>query len=170
MLVHLFEPHSTYMEHPGFTMYREHGPASLTEKYDYEIAFDDALIGELLDALDKTGLAKTTTVIVMSDHGEAFGVHPGEAGFFHGMSLYQRAAPRAADVPRARRQAARMRDDVVQLVDHGADDRRAVRRRAADDVGRPKPGARARGQAAAAAARVRRDAARAASGITRASR
>ena len=56
MIVHLFEPHSTYMEHDGLP-YTEHGTAALEQKYDYEIAFEDGLIGQLLDALDKTGLA-----------------------------------------------------------------------------------------------------------------
>src|SRR5207248_5145165 len=67
MIVHLFEPHSTYMEHAGFT-YKTH---SLVEKYEGEVAYVDQQIGRLLDALDKN-FAANTTVIVMSDHGEAF--------------------------------------------------------------------------------------------------
>ncbi len=117
MLVHLFEPHSTYMEHPGYT-YKEHGTAALEEKYDYEIAFDDGLVGQLLDALDKNGLAANTTVVVMADHGEAFGVHTfaGQQMFFHGQTLYQELlhVPLMFRVPHG---AACMRDDVVQLVD-----------------------------------------------------
>jgi len=115
MLVHLFEPHSTYMEHPGHT-YKEHGTAALIEKYDYEIAFDDAIVGRILDELDQDGLAAHTTVVVMADHGEAFGVHPGESGFFHGMTLYDELlhVPLMFRVPG---QAPCMRDDVVQLVD-----------------------------------------------------
>ena len=115
MFVHLFEPHSTYMTHEGFT-YTQHGTASLVEKYDYEVAFEDALVGQLLDELDKNGLAKNTTVVLMADHGEAFGVHPGEAGFFHGMSLYDELlhVPMMFRVPGAK---PCMRDDVVQLVD-----------------------------------------------------
>jgi arylsulfatase A-like enzyme len=116
MIVHLFEPHSTYVEHEGFA-YKEHGTAALVEKYDYEIAYEDALIGQLIDELDKTGLAKTTTVVVMADHGEAFGVHAGEAGFFHGMSLYDELlhVPLIFRVPGGKK--ACTRDDVVQLVD-----------------------------------------------------
>ncbi len=115
MIVHLFEPHSTYMEHEGFT-YKEKGRANFVEKYDYEIAFDDALIGQLLDALDKNGLAANTTVVVMSDHGEAFGVHPGESGMYHGMSLYDELlhVPLMFRVPGSK---PCVRDDVVQLVD-----------------------------------------------------
>lgn len=117
MLVHLFEPHSTYMEHKGFEI-TEKGSASLAQKYDYEIAFEDALVGELLDHLEKTGLAKTTTVVLMADHGEAFGVHKfaGEQMYFHGQTLYRELihVPLMFRVPGA---APRIAHDVVQLVD-----------------------------------------------------
>ena len=117
LLVHLFEPHSTYMEHPGYK-YVEHGTASLVEKYDYEIAFEDDLIGQLLDQLDKSGLAATTTVVVMADHGEAFGAHSvyGQADFFHGDSLYTELThvPLMFRVPGIK---PCMADDVVQLID-----------------------------------------------------
>jgi arylsulfatase A-like enzyme len=117
MIVHLFEPHSTYMEHDGFK-YAEHGTAALTEKYDYEIAYEDTLVGQLLDALDTTGLASTTTVIVMADHGEAFGSHlvGGKRAFFHGDNLYRELlnVPLMFRVPGA---APCARADVVQLID-----------------------------------------------------
>jgi len=117
MIVHLFEPHSTYMEHDGMPI-TEHGTASLMQKYDYEIAFEDKLIGELLDHLDKTGLAANTTVVLMSDHGEAFGVHTfgGEKQFFHGMTLYNEVL----HVPlmfRVHGAKPRQTTDVVQLID-----------------------------------------------------
>lgn len=117
MLVHFFEPHSTYMQHDGFK-YVEHGEASLAEKYDYEIAFEDGIIGQLLDALDKNGLAKNTTIVLMADHGEGFGVHSaaGQKLFFHGQSLYAELlhVPLMFRVPG---NAPAKRDDVVQLVD-----------------------------------------------------
>ncbi len=117
MVVHLFEPHSTYMTHDGFPI-TERGTASLMQKYDYEIAVEDKLIGELLDHLDKTGLAANTTVVLMSDHGEAFGVHTfgGERQFFHGMTLYNEVlhVPLIFRVPGAKPRAA---TEVVQLID-----------------------------------------------------
>jgi hypothetical protein len=117
MLVHLFEPHSTYMEHDGFR-YTERGTASLAQKYDYEIAFEDGLVGQLLDALDASGLAKTTTVVVMADHGEAFGVHKtgGKPAFFHGDTLYRELVhvPMMFRIPGG---VPCRRDDVVQLID-----------------------------------------------------
>jgi choline-sulfatase len=117
MIVHLFEPHSTYMEHEGFT-YTAHGTAALAEKYDYEIAYEDTLIGQLLDGLDATGLAQATTVVVMADHGEAFGAHivAGKPAFFHGDTLYRELTnvPLMFRVPGA---PPCLRDDVVQLID-----------------------------------------------------
>lgn len=117
MIVHLFEPHSTYVEHPGFK-YTERGTAGLAQKYDYEIAFEDTLIGELLDGLDANGLAATTTVLVMSDHGEAFGAHivAGKPAYFHGDTLYREVlhVPMIFRIPGGQ---ACMRDDVVQLID-----------------------------------------------------
>lgn len=117
MLVHLFEPHSTYMVHDDFPI-TERGIAGLAQKYDYEIAMVDRHIGSLLDALDKTGLAKTTTVVVMSDHGEAFGVHTfaGQQMLFHGQTLYRELlhVPLMFRVPGAE---ARRVPDVVELID-----------------------------------------------------
>ena len=117
MLVHLFEPHSTYMTHKEFPI-TEKGDASLVQKYDYEIAVVDERIGEILDALEATGLAKTTTVIVMSDHGEAFGVHKFAGGrmFFHGQTLYRELlhVPLLFRVPGVKGRTA---DDVVELID-----------------------------------------------------
>ena len=115
MIVHLFEPHSTYMPHDGYT-YKEKGNAAIVEKYDWEVAFEDEQIGKLLDAIDSTGLAANTTVVIMSDHGEAFGVHAGEAGWYHGMSLYDELlhVPLMFRVPGAK---PCVRKDVVQLVD-----------------------------------------------------
>ena len=116
MIVHLFEPHSTYMEHPGMPPITEHNDGALMQKYDYEVAFEDIQIGELLAALEKNGLANNTTVVLMSDHGEAFGVHPGEAGYFHGMSLYNELlhVPLIFRVPGNK---PALRHDVVELID-----------------------------------------------------
>jgi hypothetical protein len=117
MMVHLFEPHSTYMEHDGYR-YTERGTAALAQKYDYEIAFEDGLIGQLLDTLDATGLAKTTTVVVMADHGEAFGIHTsgGKPAFFHGDTLYRELihVPVMFRIPNGK---PCRRDDVIQLID-----------------------------------------------------
>jgi arylsulfatase A-like enzyme len=117
MLVHLFEPHSTYVEHDGYPI-TERGTDALAQKYDYEIAVVDKRIGEVLESLESTGLAKTTTVVVLSDHGEAFGVHTvsGQRMFFHGQTLYRELihVPLMFRIPGV---APRMAPDVVQLLD-----------------------------------------------------
>src|SRR5262249_54212829 len=79
--VHLFEPHASYMVHPGGPQFG----TSLSDKYDGEVAFVDRYLGDLLDELKAEGLDKNTAVIVFSDHGEAFGEHH---LYFHGQSLY----------------------------------------------------------------------------------
>lgn len=117
MMVHLFEPHSTYMVHDGFPI-TERGTASLEQKYDYEIAVTDAQVGQLLDTLDRLGIAKDTTVVLLSDHGEAFGVHTfaGQRMFFHGQTLYRELihVPLLFRVPGVE---GRVVDDVVQMID-----------------------------------------------------
>lgn len=85
---HLFDPHSTYMDHPEYPVQK--GWKFLKERYDAEVTFTDQHVGKMLKALDKAGLSERTAVVVFSDHGEAFGEHKlgGEPLYFHGESLY----------------------------------------------------------------------------------
>ncbi len=89
LLTHLFDPHSRYMEHPGYPITAS-GTAGLEQKYDGEIDFVDQHLAKIFAELDRTGLAKSTAVVLFSDHGEAFGQHSyaGERIFFHGETLY----------------------------------------------------------------------------------
>jgi arylsulfatase len=43
--------------------------------YDAKLRFGDALIGQLVDHLRKSGQLEKTIVAVTSDHGESFGEH-----------------------------------------------------------------------------------------------
>lgn len=117
LLVHLFDPHSTYMKHEAWPI-TETGERGLVAKYDYEIAYEDQQIGRVLDALERNGLATNTVVVLVSDHGEAFGVHvmQRERLFFHGHSVYRELlhVPLMFRVPGM---AARDVLDVVELVD-----------------------------------------------------
>jgi arylsulfatase A-like enzyme len=61
MMVHLFEPHSRYVEHEEFPI-QSKGVEGLEEKYDYEIAFVDRWVGELVDGLAAAGVAGDTMV------------------------------------------------------------------------------------------------------------
>jgi choline-sulfatase len=111
---HLFEPHSSYMEHPQF-QYKLSKVAGLEEKYDYEIAFADLWIGKIIAALAETGLDRNTAVVVIADHGEAWGEHK---RFFHGQDLTeeQLRVPLIIAVPGRKPVLA---EDEVALVDLG---------------------------------------------------
>jgi arylsulfatase A-like enzyme len=111
---HLFEPHSSYLPHDEFPSTLS-GMPGLVEKYDYEIAFADMWLGKLLDAVRELGLADDTAVVVMADHGEAWGEHK---AYFHGTDLFdeQMRVPLVIMIPG---HAARVIDDPVALMDVG---------------------------------------------------
>lgn len=77
--VHLYDAHDPY-DPPS--PYKERYASQL---YDGEIAYADACVGKLLDALRKHGLYDEALVAVMADHGESLGAH-GENT--HGVFLY----------------------------------------------------------------------------------
>jgi len=76
--IHLYDPHAPYTPPPEFA-------ARAKTPYDGEIAYADAQLARLLDALRARGDLDRTLVIVAGDHGEGLGDH-GERT--HGMLLY----------------------------------------------------------------------------------
>lgn len=110
LFVHVFDPHFAYVEHPEM---RFRGPMDysgpvrspvsiatlapvrdrlrpvdveeIRRIYLSEIAYTDAQVGRLLDALRARSLLDDTLVVVTADHGEEFLDH-GRLG--HGHSLY----------------------------------------------------------------------------------
>jgi len=80
--VHYFDPHWPY-EPPEI-----YGAQYPLFPYDGEIAFVDAEIGRLLDALEARGLAQNTIVVATSDHGEGLGEHK---EFSHSVLVYDGA-------------------------------------------------------------------------------
>jgi len=77
--VHVFDPHDPYTPPEPFrTDYAD-------DPYSGEVAFVDAELGRLFDALEKSGALAKTVVIVTSDHGEAFGE---KEEFRHGFFAY----------------------------------------------------------------------------------
>ncbi|MDQ7005817.1 MAG: sulfatase-like hydrolase/transferase [Acidobacteriota bacterium] len=78
--VHLFDPHSPY-EAP-----EPHRSAHPTDPYAGEVAFTDAQVGRLLDALAASPAAPHTVTALVADHGESLGEHGEEE---HGMLLYE---------------------------------------------------------------------------------
>jgi arylsulfatase A-like enzyme len=109
---HLFEPHSSYMTHKEFPTSLS-GVPGLMEKYDYEIAFCDLWVKKLIDAVAELGLADNTAIVVIADHGEAWGEHK---AYFHGQDLFdeQLRVPMIFVVPGRPPQVV---DDPVALVD-----------------------------------------------------
>lgn len=88
--LHYFDPHANYMVHEGITeRFVTPGERSLNQtdidNYDGEIAFTDLHVGRVLDALEETGQAEDTIVVLLSDHGEEFLDH---GGLRHGHTLF----------------------------------------------------------------------------------
>jgi len=78
--VHLYDAHAPYTPP---SPWRERHPG---HPYDGEIATVDAQVGRLMADLDRRGLAGSTVVAVVADHGESLGEH-GE--LTHGLLLYE---------------------------------------------------------------------------------
>jgi len=76
--VHLYDPHLPYVPPEPFASQFKDRP------YDGEIAFMDAQLGRVIDALKRKGT--TVYVALAGDHGESLGEH-GESS--HGVFLYQ---------------------------------------------------------------------------------
>lgn len=94
----------------------------LRARYDENLAYADARVGELLAGLRARDRLDESIVILSADHGEAFGQH---GRFLHGSSLYnvQIRVPLIMRLPHAARYAdvARgHRGDPVQLADLAA--------------------------------------------------
>lgn len=67
--VHYFDPHL------GYDPPEPYATQFATSPYDGEIAYMDAQIGRLVDALSKAEARNRTVVVVVGDHGESLGEH-----------------------------------------------------------------------------------------------
>lgn len=79
--VHFFDPHKPYHSHEALF-----GATYRDQPYDAEIAFMDRQIQRMMDALDTSGQADETIVLLVGDHGEGLGDHH---ELYHGNTLYQ---------------------------------------------------------------------------------
>ncbi len=77
--VHLYEPHEPYVRHRRFAR-------ALPDRYDQEVAAADAAVGRILAALRRAGRSEDTLVVLLGDHGEAFGEHGHR---FHNAGVYE---------------------------------------------------------------------------------
>jgi arylsulfatase A-like enzyme len=83
---------ATYIPIAGHHPYETPGPGPFPDRDDidrYRNAqhYSDAALGELLLGLRARGLDRETLLIVIGDHGQAFGQHPGNFG--HTLFLYE---------------------------------------------------------------------------------
>ena len=76
--VHLFDPHTPYDAPPEYRAGRQ--------PYDAEVAYTDAMLGQLLDRLRGGRALDRTVIVVTADHGESLGDH-GETT--HGLFAYE---------------------------------------------------------------------------------
>jgi arylsulfatase A-like enzyme/Tfp pilus assembly protein PilF len=81
--VHLYDPHKPYAPPEE---YNTQFPATPEGRYDGEIAYTDSFVGKIIDDLENAGELKNTVVVIVGDHGEAFGEH-GEFG--HSLFCYE---------------------------------------------------------------------------------
>lgn len=108
--LHLYDPHSPYSPpEPYRTEYAGH-------LYDGEIAYCDAQLGRVFQALKKAGVYDRTLIVFLSDHGESLGEHGEDE---HGFSLYSATLRVPLIVKPAGRSSpsARQVDAVVGTVD-----------------------------------------------------
>jgi len=80
LFLHLFDPHEPYDLKGGFEDLEVSGekpPARPGEivRYDSEIAFADTHMARVIRAVEKRGWLDETLIVVVADHGEAFGEH-----------------------------------------------------------------------------------------------
>jgi arylsulfatase A-like enzyme/Tfp pilus assembly protein PilF len=71
--VHFFDPHLPYLPPEPYKSQFQSNP------YDGEIAFVDEYVGKIIDLLKTKKVYENTLIVIVGDHGEAFGEH-GEFG------------------------------------------------------------------------------------------
>ncbi len=78
--VHLYDPHFPYQPPAEYARRFPH------DLYSGEVAFTDAEVGRLLNALERTGASARTVVVALADHGEGLETHGEDR---HGLLLYE---------------------------------------------------------------------------------
>lgn len=91
--LHYMEPHDPYFAVTGESYARVAHPRppgdwapSMHAAYRDGVTRFDTAFGELLAGIRARGLAETTTIVLVSDHGEEFFEH---GGYYHGTTLYE---------------------------------------------------------------------------------
>jgi arylsulfatase A-like enzyme len=108
--VHYLDPHADYIVHEGVESFGK----GARDLYDGEVLFTDGHIGRLLDHIAAQPFAKSTSIIVTSDHGEAFGEH---GMWRHGVELWDVVVkvPLVVHVPGAKPRRIAARRSLIDL-------------------------------------------------------
>ena len=116
--LHFLEPHNPYAPPEPFAdRYRgDTRHETLIAAYDGNLAYVDTVVGEVLSALERLGLVENSVIVLMSDHGEAFGEH---GRFYHADTVYQETArvPLAVRLPSACGAKPESRSEIIPIVD-----------------------------------------------------
>jgi len=70
--IHFYDPHSPF--DPPSPYKEKFGPRP-EGLYDGEVAFTDEFVGKIIQDLETADLLEQTLVVIVGDHGEAFGEH-----------------------------------------------------------------------------------------------
>jgi tetratricopeptide (TPR) repeat protein len=70
--IHFYDPHSPYDPPEEYKKKWGNNPAAL---YNGEVAFVDTFVGKIIHDLKTANLLEQTLVVIVGDHGEAFGEH-----------------------------------------------------------------------------------------------
>lgn len=107
--IHTTDPHYPYLPPEEHLLFGTDPRA----RYDGEVHYTDAVIGEWMDLLRRTGLLERSIVVLTADHGEEFREH-GYTG--HGVTVFEECA-RVPLVIWAPGLPAGHRDELVSLAD-----------------------------------------------------
>lgn len=90
LFLHTYEVHNPYTHGTFLEDGEDYGELERrTRLYDGGIAFADGYLGRLRGELERLGLAGTTLLVVLSDHGEDLaGRYPADHWYYHGHNLY----------------------------------------------------------------------------------
>jgi arylsulfatase A-like enzyme/Flp pilus assembly protein TadD len=68
--IHFYDPHAPYTPPNAYRR-----GDSLSDLYDGEVAFTDVYVGKVIQDLKEKNVLENTLVVIVGDHGEAFGEH-----------------------------------------------------------------------------------------------
>ncbi len=70
--VHFYDPHTPYIPHEKIEEGKE---KNLVKLYDGELSYVDKYVGKIVDKLKEKNIYDETLIVIVGDHGEAFGEH-----------------------------------------------------------------------------------------------